>query len=129
MTGKALLNFTIPNDPKDYRIPGLNEIIAANRTNRFGGAKQKRDAQAHVVKYIPEYKVSKYPVLVDIVWYEKDNRRDVDNVNAGVKFLLDALVNEGVLEDDSRKYVRAVRHDVLTDKNNPRIEVTILSLN
>lgn len=69
--------------------------------------------------------VTSYPVDLEIIWYEKDRRRDSDNINSGVKFILDGLVAEGILEADGRKQVRDIGHKVRTDRENPRIEVEI----
>lgn len=70
-------------------------------------------------------RASKYPVVIDITWYEKDARRDFDNITFAQKFILDSLVQIKVLKDDSRKFVKRVNHDVQVDKDNPRIEVVI----
>lgn len=52
-------------------------------------------------------KVTKYPVEVEILLYAPDNRkRDIDNVN---KVVLDSLVNAGVLDDDSNKFINSLR--------------------
>lgn len=49
-------------------------------------------------------------------------RRDPDNYSG--KFILDALVREGVLADDSFRCV-TLRLEAETDKENPRTEVII----
>lgn len=109
-------------------MAGLNEYTLANRGNRFGGSKFKKDQQRIVTNSLPKRRPKmKYPVELDIKWYEKDNRRDVDNVCFAVKMILDALVNAGVLEDDARRFVRGISHEVFTDKANPRIEVSIFA--
>ena len=71
-------------------------------------------------------KVSKYPVKLKITWYEPTKRRDVDNITFAVKFIQDALVKAGILENDGQKQVHEIEHIVLTDRDNPRIEVEIL---
>lgn len=117
---RASVHFVVPGT-----LPGLNEIIAANRSNRFTGAKQKRQAQARIVPFLPRPKSLRYPVNVSIVWHEKDKRRDPDNIMAGTKFILDALVAAGVLSGDSQRYIQSITHSVRTDRKNPRVEVTI----
>lgn len=54
-------------------------------------------------------RASKYPVVIDITWYEKDARRDFDNITFAQKFILDSLVQIKVLKDDSRKFVKKVK--------------------
>ena len=43
----------------------------------------------------------------------------------GHKIILDALVDLGVLIDDGRKYVAGFTDRFFTDKDDPRIEITI----
>ena len=72
------------------------------------------------------YEIKKYPVQLNITWYEPNDRKDIDNITFATKFIQDSLVRTGILEDDSRKYINQVNHTVFTDKENPRIEVEIL---
>lgn len=72
------------------------------------------------------YEIKKYPVQLNITWYEPNDRKDIDNITFATKFIQDSLVRTGILEDDSRKYINQVNHSVFTDKENPRIEVEIL---
>lgn len=71
------------------------------------------------------YEIKKYPVQLNITWYEPNDRKDIDNITFATKFIQDSLVRTGILEDDSRKYINQVNHTVFTDKENPRIEVEI----
>ena len=64
--------------------------------------------------------------MVMFDWYEKDRRRDLDNIYSGKKFILDALVKCGVLQNDTQKWVIGLVDRIHTDKRNPRIEVTII---
>jgi len=120
------MRFTIPG-----RLPGLNEIGNANRTHWAVGAKQKKDAQEIVCAAILAAKlrpVTDYPVTLLIVWYERDRRRDKDNVQSAVKVILDALVEMGIIKGDAWKYVGDIHHVVTVSKENPRIEVEILEV-
>ena len=66
------------------------------------------------------------PVIIRTDWYELNARRDPDNVcGYGHKIILDALVDLGVLIDDGRKYVAGFTDRFFTDKDDPRIEITI----
>lgn len=114
------LLFTIPG-----RLPGLNDYTKANRTHVHVGSKMKRDAEALVTQYLPAYRVKSYPVVIHILWVEKDDRRDPDNVAFAVKFILDAMVTAGVLVGDGRKHIAGIRHEVITDKAAPRVTVEI----
>jgi len=58
-------------------------------------------------------------------WMEGNKRRDPDNVFAGQKFILDAMVNLGVIKDDSQDYVAAIFHTLAIDRVKPRVEVMV----
>lgn len=120
---KTAIKFIIPG-----RLDGLNDYTAANRRNPYAGSSMKSKNEKVVKSAIRQAKlnrVDKYPVHLKISWYEKNARRDVDNIMFGQKFILDALVKEGILENDSQKYVRGISHVVQVDKDFPRIEVLI----
>ena len=114
------------------KLPGLNDYTRANRGNKYLANKMKQDIQKNICKYIAFgvsmkdlEKVDRYPIGLKIKWYEPNNRRDIDNITFGTKFILDSMVCMGIIEDDSRKYVDSIEHSVFTDKENPRIEVEI----
>jgi len=64
-------------------------------------------------------------VDVTCTWITKDLRKDPDNVSAGVKFILDGLVQAGILPDDRRKQINSIKHEFGVDKQNPRVEIVI----
>ena len=116
----------------DGRLPSLNEYVYAERSSRMKGARLKKDTERLIKLYIARAhtlgtlnKVSSYPINVSIRWYEKDSRRDADNVFFAVKFILDSLVSYGIIKDDSRKYIKTIDNVIATDKDLPRIEVYI----
>lgn len=67
----------------------------------------------------------KQPVKIAFRWYEKNSRRDMDNIAFAKKFILDALVKKGVLQDDGWKWVKGFTDEFFIDKKNPRIEVEL----
>lgn len=112
----------------DGRITGYNQYIDKCRRNPYQANKTKQSIQEIIQWDIKAQRVGKptsYPVEVYINWYEPNDKRDVDNIQSGQKFILDALVNVGILENDSRKYVSQIHHMVYTDRDKPRIEVEI----
>ena len=122
--GNVVQKFVIPGN-----LPGLNLLIAANRANRYKGAKLKKDADMQVVTAIRKCHVGVvrgYPVEVRIWFYEKDKRRDIDNVYSGGKYVLDGLQEAGILRGDGQKYVDCLRYIHCTDPHNPRVEVEII---
>lgn len=121
--------FTIPG-----RLDGLNNYTAANRTNPYKGGKVKRDNENHVIWCIREQLKDVHidkstPVLIYYRFYEKDLRRDGDNiVSCATKFIQDSLVKTKVLSEDNRSCIPHFYHDIFIDKSNPRIEVAITEL-
>lgn len=51
-------------------------------------------------------------------WHERTKRRDADNIASAKKYILDALVKNGVLADDSRKYVKGFYDTIIDDKED-----------
>ncbi len=110
------------------KLTGLNEFIRANRGNRYQGNECKQSNQWYVQLAIRNAKLPKvknYPIKLQIAWYEPNLRRDIDNITFATKFILDALVKEKIIADDSQKYVASISHDVGLDRKNPRIEIEI----
>lgn len=109
----------------------LNTYINDERSSRYQAASIKKVETNRVASLarlqkldpIPE---SVYPVAVHLMWYTKDLRKDVDNVVFAKKFILDGLVEAGVIAKDSRKYVAFVQDQgIEVDKHRPRVEVAI----
>lgn len=113
------------------RLPSLNEVIATARGNKFAAARQKKDLTRLVAMNAQVQRMPRctWPVEITMTWIEKDARRDLDNIASGAKFILDGLVQAGVLPDDSRKYVRKLAHLFPPpDKANPRIEIYMVEV-
>lgn len=115
------------------RLPGLNEYIAAERTNRYRAAAMKREAEALVLlsakKTLRGWRQMNRPVMMRYVWYEKDRRRDMDNISSyGRKVIQDALVKSGYLRGDGWECIAGFADGFAVDKKNPRIEVEIVEV-
>lgn len=98
------IEFFIP-----VRLPGMNEILTLAKRGRGlhnAYAREKKyieyELRTLFSKRLPNFK----RCLIGFHWVEPDRRRDLDNISAGRKFILDALVKSGVIADDSWKCVR-----------------------
>ena len=112
-------------------LPGLNEIIGAINRHRFVGAKLKKETTERCAWWIKSQRLPEFlkPVSISFFWHEKDKRRDLDNITAGAKFILDALVVTGRLQNDTRRWIKSISHAFPEpDKNNPRVKVLIEEL-
>lgn len=112
------------------RLPGLNELIDAERRHRQLGAKLKRQAENVVRMYIRQqlrgYK-PKTPVTLYYYYYEPNRKRDKDNISAFAhKVIQDSLVKEGIIDNDGWDYVKDFFVRFYVDKGFPRIEVEIV---
>jgi len=121
------LKFIIPG-----RLDGLNEYTKACRGNAFGGNAAKKRNQKIVKEAIQQAvkegrlaPVEVYPIQLRIQWFEKNRRRDIDNIVFAKKFIQDALVEAGILEDDTQRHINQCHDLVFVDKDNPRIEVEL----
>jgi Holliday junction resolvase RusA-like endonuclease len=102
----------VPNE-QCFFIPGIfpseNQWLGWAKRH-WSVYKRERDRhKARVVQAIRDaqiVKITSYPVLIHFRWQEKNGRRDLDNIAAGGrKIIIDAIVGEGLLPDDTRTYV------------------------
>lgn len=114
------------------KLPSLNQVTAKDRANKFAGAVYRKETEKIISRYIQialnngELQPISEPCTIRIDWYEKSKRRDVDNIQSAQKFILDALVQCGVLQNDSRKYVKQIYHRIV-DSDENKVSVTISS--
>lgn len=112
------------------RLSGLNDYIDENRKHPQAGAKLKGREQELVQWRIYEqlkHKPINQPVFLIFNWYEKNRKRDRDNVASfGRKVIQDALVQCRILYDDSWDYVTGYIDKWYVDRAQPRIEVQFI---
>jgi Holliday junction resolvase RusA-like endonuclease len=113
--------FTIPG-----RLPGINEYTQACRSNPFVGSKMKKDAEKAVMCATNIGLMIDRPVFIYYRFYEKNKRRDLDNISGFAhKVIQDALVKNGILENDGWANITGFDDSFFIDKEHPRIELTI----
>lgn len=112
------------------RLPGINEYTAANRRNPHCGGAMKKDGETIAICSIRRsfrgLHINK-PIKIKYLFYEQNERRDLDNI-AGFahKVIQDALVKSHVINNDGWKNIQGFSDDFCVDKDNPRIEVTLI---
>lgn len=110
-------------------LPDLNTIIAESKKGRKGYqpyAIMKKE-YTQTVAWIAKAKIKRQLEKIDleINWFCKNKRKDKDNIMAGTKFILDGLVEAGIIENDGWKQIGDISHKFKVDKQKPRIEVII----
>ena len=131
---KMLLFGRIPPSKRFFiltQLPTLNEYTNASRANKYGSAAIKknveRSLQWEIKMQLGNWHTDR-PVFLVFEWYEKNQRRDKDNVAFAKKFIQDALVKAGVLQGDGWKHVTGFIDLFEIDKDRPRVEVSIMEV-
>jgi Holliday junction resolvase RusA-like endonuclease len=110
-------------------LPGLNELIEAERRNRYAGAALKKQSESvvmHAARSLGKMRFTE-PVYMVYHWYEPNRRRDKDNISSfGRKVIQDALVKSKILQNDGWNNIIGFEDRFEVDKKNPRIVVEIL---
>ena len=88
-------------------------------------ARNEQKVQAEIYEQLGRLRITN-PVRMTYRWYEKDRRRDLDNVSSfGRKVIQDALVKTKVLQNDGWSNIIGFCDSFSVDKDNPRIEIEI----
>lgn len=105
-------------------LTSLNEYINANRRNRFKGASiKKRDTEIAQWCLKGSKPLKNAPQHLIFMWYMPNKKKDPDNIAFAKKFILDAMVKEGILENDGWKQVSGFTDLFFVDPENPRVEI------
>lgn len=116
-----------------WSFPGMNEVIAEAKRRGKNGAylystfKAKWTDQTHLLILSAGIQPVK-KVFLYFQWREFNRRRDPDNIaGGGRKFILDGLVQAGILENDGWRHVTGWKDDFLivdTGKNGAQVQIT-----
>ena len=100
------------------KLPSLNEYIRECRSNKYAGAKMKKDVENNIAIFINKLPNFKSAIKINFTWVESSKKRDLDNICFAKKFILDALVKCGKMKDDNRNYVTSFTDTFKYDKEN-----------
>lgn len=96
------------------KLHNWNEIINANRRNKYLGASLKKKEMEVIEKYIPNGKITKYPIKITCIWHIKNSQADLDN--KCIKSILDQMQKSGILENDNIKHINEITYKAVKDK-------------
>lgn len=99
------MNYTIKGQLAD-----LNKHDEVNRSNKFAGAKLKKDMTNLVAWQLKgKLKITK-PCMISFHWFYS-TAHDFDNLRFACKYILDGMVKAGVLKNDNQKWVLGFNGD------------------
>lgn len=106
-------------------IPPSNNQFMGNSHNHFEYHREKKEWHWRIKAALNQRPNKALPrAVVKITYFFKDNRRrDPDNYSG--KFILDALVKEKIIADDSFDVIDLILRKGGCDKNNPRTEIEV----
>lgn len=103
------------------RFPGLNEYSDAERTHRMVAASMKKEYTDLVASGLKLLKAPKFKkVAISFEWYEPNAKRDPDNIVFAKKFILDGMVQYGMIKNDSQRYVLAFDDSWCVDESKKK---------
>lgn len=89
------------------KFVSLNEFLNMAKTSPFIVSNYKKTIEAEIRKCIQQLP-SFEKVSIFFLWIEEDRRRDPDNIAFARKFILDALVKNKKIKNDSQRYIRGL---------------------
>jgi hypothetical protein len=113
-------------------FPSLNDVIRIARKSAYESNSQKRSLTELVKKQVREaadeqrWIAPDGPVAVGLLWHEGNRRRDADNVASAQKFVMDGLVEAGVLRGDDQRHVpQPPVSAIVVDPDSQGVDVVI----
>lgn len=110
----------------------LNAFIDDQRRNRYRGNKSKQDETNKCELIIKSHmnnglvlQQNDLPVNIQFVWYRTNRRSDKDNIAFAKKFILDGMVNSGLISNDGWDQIGDFSDSFRIDRENPRAEVIL----
>ena len=107
-------------------LADLNKHDNANRANKFGGARLKKEQTDLVAWQLKGKPKIDNPCELEFTWYYS-GKFDFDNIRFAAKYIQDGMVKAGVLKDDSQKYVIGYQGDHFqkVDKGSEKVIVEV----
>lgn len=117
-------------------LPGLNEILKAahqliphlsrGRRKVFAYTQLKSKWTIHICRIFLSKNIQPVKsVSIEFIWIEPNRKRDLDNIAVGKKFILDAMVKSGIIENDGWKQILKMTDKFAVSKENPGVIVKI----
>lgn len=110
-------------------FPGRNEAEREARAHKMAGAKLKKKYTDIVTLFAQEWRPSGWKPIkrysLRLVWHCVNRNRDPDNVAAAIKYVLDGLVDAGIVAGDRWNNVTEIEHKfLLAPKEGVQVFIT-----
>lgn len=107
-----------------HRLPGFNECTGHVDKWAYRNLKIVTEECIAVEIRRQRLKPMKF-AYVSFVWWEKNTKRDPDNICAGAKFCLDALVNCKILPNDGWEHILGIKHGFVCSPGVSRVQIML----
>jgi Holliday junction resolvase RusA-like endonuclease len=111
------MKFTIQGELTD-----LNTYINAERTHRQSGAKIKKSNTDLCLWQLKGLKPIAGLHIIHFKWYMPNKMKDPDNISFAKKYILDAMVKAGIIENDGWRNIAGFIDEFEVD-SKPKIEI------
>lgn len=102
----------------------MNEIVKVSKVHFGAYSGMKRKYTDLFALKLAGFEPQSKSVDIEIRWIYKERRRDPDNIMAGQKFILDGLVKNGVLANDTLAHINSISHS-FAKGDEDAVEVTL----
>lgn len=110
------------------QFPTLNEVIKVSKSHHMAYANQKKDYTALALIHLENVPKIDHKADWSFTWYRKNRRNDPDNIQVGTKYIFDAFVKKEIIKNDGWNEINSITHKFEVDKDNPRVEINIRSV-
>ena len=93
------------------KLTDLNKLLKISRNTNARAAIKRIDDNTCMAFIKNQCKKHYDKVKLHYVWFEPKKNRDGDNISVGEKFIQDAMVKSGVLDNDNLNHIVAFTHD------------------
>lgn len=110
------------------RLLTYNEYTSLNRASKYMAASRKKAVEEEILYELLEQGAGQFPAgqkHFDFSWYTKHKRQDPDNIASSIKFIFDAFVKGGYMDNDGWKDVGTIYHMFHTTTAEERVEIYI----
>src|SRR5699024_17710 len=109
-------------------FPTLNEVIKVSKSHHMAYANQKKDYTALALIHLENVHKIDYKADWSFTWYRKNRRNDPDNRHVRTKYIFEAYVKKEMNKNVGGNEINSITHKFEVDKDNPRVEINIRSL-